>query len=47
MVKEIKTSNAEKCGEQSWERRGLGGDEQRAGRAFGTEFGKEFGNCSP
>lgn len=30
MVKEIKTSNAEKCGGQSWGRGGLGGEEQRA-----------------
>lgn len=37
MVKEIKTSNAEKCGEQSWEKRGLGGEKQRPGRAFGTK----------
>lgn len=33
MVKEIKTSNAEKCGEQSGGRRGLGGEEERADRA--------------
>lgn len=48
MVKEIKTSNAEKCGEQSGERRGCEGEEptaeremQRVGRS-----GKELGSCS-